>query len=88
MLNNVSLLQVIVLGVTNLITSAQQVLVRNLREFRMNLLTNPSYNATYSVEALENTDGTYLPYGPVCNITTPSFPTHKCNYHNVITMVS
>jgi hypothetical protein len=43
----------------------------------MNLLANPSYNATYSVEVgVRNTDGTYLPYGTSL-YTTPSFPTSQ-----------
>jgi hypothetical protein len=55
-----------------------QVLDRSLREFRMNLVTSFSvqYGKTYNVEvAVKNTDGTYLPYGSVCTVTTPQFPT-------------
>jgi hypothetical protein len=49
---------------------------RSLREFRMSLLSGIQYNTTYTVEvAVRNTDGvTYLPYGPVCEVTTPNFP--------------
>ena len=51
-------------------------IVRNIREFRMNLMPTAQYNATYSVEvAVRNTDGTYLAYGPPCNLATPTFPT-------------
>jgi hypothetical protein len=36
------------------------------------------FGTTYTVEvALRNTDGTYLPYTPGCNITTPAFPTSQ-----------
>jgi hypothetical protein len=55
-----------------------QVLDRSLREFRMNLVTSFSvqYGKSYNVEvAVKNTDGTYLPYGSVCTVTTPQFPT-------------
>jgi hypothetical protein len=42
----------------------------------MSNLVNIEYNTTYNVEvAVRNTDGTYLSYGPACNITTPMFPT-------------
>jgi hypothetical protein len=49
---------------------------RYLREFRMILLPNINYNTSYNVEvAVRNTDGvSYLPFGPMCLITTPSFP--------------
>lgn len=44
---------------------------RQLREFRMNLLPIGS-GVTYSVEvAVKNLDGSYLPYGESCSITTP-----------------
>jgi hypothetical protein len=55
-----------------------QTIERNLREFRMNLITafsvqyNKQYNVTVSVK---NTDGTWLPYGATCSVTTPAFPT-------------
>jgi hypothetical protein len=63
--------------VTNILNpSDTQVINRSLREFRMSLLTGMQYSTTYNVEvAVRNTDGvTYLPYGPVCAVTTPSFP--------------
>lgn len=72
--------------VTNLLSSSSQIIDRPIRDFRMNMLTNPEFNTTYSVEvAVKNTDGTYLPYGSICNITTPSFPTtslqnSQCDY--------
>jgi hypothetical protein len=56
-----------------------QEIERQLREFRMPLITAfpVRYGKTYLVEsAIRNTDGvTYLPYGPVCSVTTPLFPT-------------
>jgi hypothetical protein len=72
--------------VTNLSTNAVQTIDRSLREFRFNLLSNIPYNTLYKVEvAVKNTDGTYLPYGPSCNVTTPLFPTtslqdSQCDY--------
>jgi len=75
--------------VTNVLTSQVQIVDRNIRDIRMSLLTNPiaNYNTTYTIEvAVRNTDGTYLPYGNACNVTTPSFPTtqiqtSQCNYY-------
>jgi hypothetical protein len=72
--------------VTNLTTNAVQTIDRTLREFRFNLLSNIPYNTLFKVEvAVRNTNGTYLPYGPSCNITTPLFPTtslqdSQCDY--------
>jgi hypothetical protein len=54
-----------------------QIINRSLREFRMSLLAGIAYdNTTYNVQvAIRNTDGiTYLPYGPICTVTTPAFP--------------
>lgn len=64
--------------ITNLLTSAQEEIERPLRDVRITNISNPEFNTTYSVEvAVRNTDGAYLPYGPACNITTPSFPTSQ-----------
>jgi hypothetical protein len=55
-----------------------QVIERNVREFRMNLITAfaVQYNKLYNVEvSVKNTDGSWLPYGGICNVTTPAFPT-------------
>src|SRR5690606_20605826 len=44
----------------------------------MSMITNFSvqYGKTYNVQvAVKNTDGTYLPYGATCSVTTPVFPT-------------
>jgi len=69
-------------------------LIRPTREFRMNLITafHVEYNKSYTVQtAVKNTDGTYLPYGPTCNFTTPVFPTtslqsSQCDGYNVPNM--
>jgi hypothetical protein len=72
--------------VTNLTTNAVQTIDRSLREFRFNLLSNIPYNTLFKVEvAVKNIAGTYLPYGPSCNVTTPLFPTtslqdSQCDY--------
>jgi hypothetical protein len=64
--------------ITNASNAADtQIINRSLREFRMSLLAGITYNnATYNVQvAVRNTDGvTYLPYGPVCTVITPAFP--------------
>lgn len=74
--NNVSFATGYRFRVTNLLTSDQQVIDRPLREIRITNISNPEFNTTYSIEvAVRNTDGTYLAYGPACNVTTPSFPT-------------
>jgi hypothetical protein len=55
-----------------------QVIERLLREFRMNLIGNftVQYGKTYNVEvSVKNTDGSWLPYGGVCTVMTPTFPT-------------
>jgi hypothetical protein len=75
--------------VTNVLTSQVQIVDRNIRDVRMSLLTSPAaeFNTTYTIEvAIRNTDGTYLPYGSACNVTTPSFPTtqiqtSQCDYN-------
>jgi hypothetical protein len=55
-----------------------QELDRSVREVRMNLVTafQVLYGKSYNVQvAVKNTDGSYLPYGAVCSVTTPVFPT-------------
>ncbi len=53
-----------------------KITTQNINKFRMTQLTGILYGTTYSVEvALENLDGTYLPYNVACNITTPPYPT-------------
>lgn len=47
------------------------------RVFNMSLITTfeVKYNKTYNVEvAVRNTNGEYLPYGNMCTVTTPMFP--------------
>ncbi|RAR46208.1 T9SS type A sorting domain-containing protein [Flavobacterium lacus] len=67
-----------------------QTIDRPIRDFRMSSLSNIQFNTTYNVDvAVRNTDGTYLSYGPVCNITTPLFPTiglqdAQCDEYQVI----
>lgn len=64
--------------ITNLTTSAQQVIDRPVRDVRMSTTSIAEFNATYSIEvAVKNTNGSYLPYGTACNITTPNFPTSQ-----------
>jgi hypothetical protein len=51
---------------------------RPIRDCKMIMITNyiVQYGKTYNVEvAIKNTDGTYMPYGTVCSVTTPVFPT-------------
>jgi hypothetical protein len=55
-----------------------QTLDRSIRDFKMTMITNfvVQYGKTYNVEvAVKNTDGTYMPFGGVCQVTTPVFPT-------------
>ena len=72
--------------VTNVVTNYVQVIDRSVREFRFNLLTNIPYSTPFKVEvAVRNTNGTYLPYGTSCYVTTPLFPTtslqnSQCDY--------
>ena len=59
--------------VTNTVTGGVQIKDQTLNRFNFNQLPNRSFGTLYFVEvALRNTDGTYLPYGPGCNITTNS----------------
>ena len=63
--------------VTNIINPLDtQIIDRQLREFRMNLLTGIQYDTQYFVEiAVKKRDGvTYMPYGSFCIVRTPSFP--------------
>lgn len=58
--------------------SNTQVIDRPIRDFRMSMVTafQVQFGKMYNVDvAVKNTDGTYLPYGVVCNVTTPVFPT-------------
>ncbi|MBL7887863.1 MAG: T9SS type A sorting domain-containing protein, partial [Flavobacterium sp.] len=64
--------------ITNMLTSAQAIADRPTRLVVLTAISGftPEFNTTYSIEvAVKNTDGTYMPYGAACNVTTPSFPT-------------
>jgi hypothetical protein len=55
-----------------------QVIERPIREFKMTMITAfaVQYGKTYNVEVgVKNTDGTYMAYGTVCQLSTPVFPT-------------
>ncbi len=55
-----------------------QTIDRTIRDFKLNMVTAfvVQYNKSYNVDvAIKNTDGTYLPYGAVCQVMTPMFPT-------------
>jgi len=72
---------------TNLLNQTDvQIVDRPLREFRFSLLSNVQFSTPYKIEvAVRNTDGTYLPYGQPCTVTTPLFPTSQlqasqCDY--------
>lgn len=57
-------------------SSSQEEIERPIRDVRMTDFSSPEFNTTYSVEvAIKNTNGSYLPYGSLCTVTTPSFPT-------------
>ncbi|MBN8643510.1 MAG: T9SS type A sorting domain-containing protein, partial [Flavobacteriales bacterium] len=44
-----------------------------IRSMKLNMLNNIELDKTYSIEvAVKNHDGTYLPFGVVCNVTTAS----------------
>jgi hypothetical protein len=70
-----------------------QVIDRPIREFRMNLITafTVQFGKSYDVEvAIKNTDGSYLPYGNICSVNTPVFPTtflqdSQCDFYEVPT---
>jgi hypothetical protein len=58
--------------------SDTQEIDRLLRDFKMAFVTDFSvqFGKPYNVEvAIKNLDGTYLPYGSVCQVITPVFPT-------------
>ena len=58
--------------VINLTTLSEQIIDRPIRTFPFGLVTDYSDSTVYSVEvAVLNTDGNYLPYGPLCTVTTP-----------------
>lgn len=61
--------------VTNTATNSVQIIDRPIRVFPFSLVTDYSIGTVYQIDvAVLNTDGNYLPYGPVCNVTTPGAP--------------
>lgn len=61
--------------VTNTLTNSVQIIDRPTRVFPFSLVTDYSIGTVYHVDvAVMNTDGLYLPYGPVCNVITPGAP--------------
>jgi hypothetical protein len=64
--------------ITHSVTLVSQTYDNPLRVYKMSYLSSPliDYGTSYKVEvALKNYDGTYTAFGPICNITTPNFPT-------------
>lgn len=66
--------------VTNTTTSSVEIIPRNMRDFNLSLTAfTPGFathNTVYNVRvAVRKYDGTYMPFGPICSITTPSIPT-------------
>ncbi len=60
--------------ITNLVTSSATEVDRLTREVRLNNISGFVVDeaTTYSIEvAVINRDGSYLPYGTICNVTTP-----------------
>lgn len=61
--------------VTNTLTSSVQIIDRPIRSFAFSLVTDYSIGTVYNIDvAVMNTDGTYLPFGAVCSVTTPGAP--------------
>ncbi|WP_298115405.1 T9SS type A sorting domain-containing protein [Flavobacterium sp.] len=59
--------------VTNTVTNQVEFVTSSLNRFNMTQIPNRTFNTVYLVEvSLRNTDGTFLPYGTGCTITTPS----------------
>jgi Secretion system C-terminal sorting domain len=58
--------------ITNTSTNSVQIIDRPIRAFTFSLVTDYSIGTVYNVDiAVMNTDGTYLPFGSVCTVTTP-----------------
>jgi hypothetical protein len=58
--------------VTNMSTSAVQIVDRPLRVFSLDMLSNVQYNTAYKIEvAIKDMSGTILPYGAFCTVYTP-----------------
>ena len=64
--------------ITNTVTSVVSIIDRPIRDFQIAQIPSPQYNTLYNVEvAVRNTNGSYMSYGPVCTVMTPSVPTTK-----------
>lgn len=64
--------------ITNTVTSSVDIIDRPIRDFQLAQIASPQYNTLYNVEvAVRNTDGNYMPYGPLCTVMSPPVPTSK-----------
>ncbi|HLP63848.1 Calx-beta domain-containing protein [Flavobacterium sp.] len=71
--------------VTNTLTNSVQIIDRPIRSFAFSLVTDYSIGTVYNVDvAVMNTDGTYLPFGPVCSVTTPGSPLKELTTKSVV----
>lgn len=71
--------------VTNTLTNSVQTIDRPVRSFSFSLVTDYSIGTIYNVDvAVMNTDGSYLPFGPVCTVTTPGAPFKELTTKSVV----
>jgi hypothetical protein len=64
--------------IKNTTTNVVNIIDHPIRDVRITLVTSPQYNTLYTIQvAVRNTTGDYLPYGPLCNVTTPPVPLTK-----------
>lgn len=71
--------------VTNTLTSSVQTIDRPVRSFAFSLVIDYSIGTVYNVDvAVMNTDGSYLPFGPVCTVTTPGAPFKELTTKSVV----
>jgi hypothetical protein len=64
--------------ITNTVTSSVDIIDRPIRDFQLAQIASPQYNTLYNVEvAVRNTNGNYMPYGPLCTVMSPPVPTSK-----------
>lgn len=54
-----------------------QTIDRAVRSFALTQLTTYAYNTTYTIDVAVQVDGSWGPYGPACNIATPTEPITK-----------
>ncbi len=70
--NQVSFAQGYRFRITNMTTQAVAIIDRPLREIKLSSVAGVESNTSYQFEvAVRNTDGTYLPYGEACIISSP-----------------